>query len=150
MYRVPLAYWNGFFLIHESCAYVATGVGAPLFLDNEILMYTNKTSIFVETRDDKLSKTSIRSKKYWKYKKLDLSQSFFGPQKSGPRKFLLENPYWSFVKSVATYAQDIIKYMDLKKIHSYMLRAPLKSQIPVVKRLEKFPPIVDFGEKLNT
>ena len=31
-------------------------------IDNEILIYPNKTPIFVETRDDKLSKTSIRSK----------------------------------------------------------------------------------------
>ena len=33
-------------------------------IDNEIWIYTNKTLIFVKTRDDKISKTLIRSKKY--------------------------------------------------------------------------------------
>ena len=33
-------------------------------VDSRDLLKPNKTSIFVETRDDKLSKTSIRSKKY--------------------------------------------------------------------------------------
>ena len=54
----------------------------------------------METRVDRLSKTSTRSKKYWNLEKLDVSQSFFDPLKSGPGKFSLENPYWSFVNDL--------------------------------------------------
>ena len=41
------------------------------------LLKSWKTSIFVETRDDENSKTSIQSKKYYKYQKLDLCQKYF-------------------------------------------------------------------------
>ena len=45
-------------------------------VDNEILIYVNKTLIFVEARVHKLSKTSIRSKKYWKSKTFYLRELF--------------------------------------------------------------------------
>ena len=41
------------------------------------LLWSTKTSIFVETRCHELSKTSILSKKYWKYKKFYLREWFF-------------------------------------------------------------------------
>ena len=62
-----------------SVAYAYKKKSPPRFkgnsnIDKEILIYTNKTLIFVETRDDKLSKTSIRSKKYSKFEKFYLRE----------------------------------------------------------------------------
>ena len=58
------------------------------------LLKPNKTSIFVETRGAQLSKTSIRSKKYWKLKKFYLREYFF--RKIFFEKYFLKNMFWKY------------------------------------------------------